>query len=79
MSKIGNHVAGMQESEDFQLGWLSAERGEPKPIWACCNIAEMDRLQAQQFGWHSFHTETGSYGSPEGVQSWPSYGLHGEN
>jgi hypothetical protein len=33
MSKIGNHVLGMTESEDYQFGWDSAERGEPKPIW----------------------------------------------
>jgi hypothetical protein len=29
MSTIGNHVLGMAESEDYQFGWDSAERGEP--------------------------------------------------
>lgn len=57
MSKIGNHVVELQSSEDYRFGWESAERGEPKPIWACRDLSDMDRLQAQQFGWNSFHGE----------------------
>jgi hypothetical protein len=57
MSKIGNHVVGMQESDDYRFGWESAERGEPKPIWTCRDLGDMNRLQTQQFGWHSYHEE----------------------
>ena len=33
MSKIGNHIVGLQETEDYKFGWQSAERGEPEPNW----------------------------------------------
>ena len=57
MSKMGNHVVGLQSNDDYKFGWQSAERGEPKPIWTCRTLEDMDRLQAQQFGWHSYHTQ----------------------
>ncbi len=55
MSKMGNHVVGMTESEEYQFGWESAERGEPKPMWTCRDLADMDRLQTQQMGWNDYH------------------------
>lgn len=56
MSKIGNHIVGIQESEDYRFGWESAERGEPRPEWL--DLAPSAQSQeAQQMGWDAYHWE----------------------
>lgn len=58
MSKIGNHIVGLQETENYKFGWQSAERGEPEPNWLddregnCCT-----RYQRQIYGWQAYHDQ----------------------
>lgn len=51
MSNIGNLRVEMQETEDYQFGWASADRGEPRPEWAPASF----RLECQRLGWDDFH------------------------
>jgi hypothetical protein len=55
MSKIGNHVVDIQETEDFQFGWQSAERGDPNPSWEPTDLDGMLKFARQVFGWASYH------------------------
>lgn len=76
MSKIGNHVAGMQESEDFQFGWLSAERLKETLARIGSRVAASEALRAEKqraLNWCRAN------GNPHNPIIWPSYGLHGEN
>lgn len=57
MSKIGNHVVGIQESADYEFGWKSAERGEPSPEWPTTDATAHDRLIAQRMGWDAYHAD----------------------
>lgn len=56
MSKIGNHVVRIQESEDYRFGWDSAERGEPRPDWPDPQPSAQSR-EAQRMGWDAYHWE----------------------
>ena len=59
MSKIGNHRVEMQESEDYQFGWASAERGEPRPEWPEPKPS-LQSQEAQRMGWDDWNMkETG--------------------
>jgi len=57
MSKIGNHRFGFQESNDYQFGWDSAERGEPRPDWEKPYPQDVTRLDIQRCGWDDYHAE----------------------
>jgi len=57
MSKMGDHIVGLQETPDYEFGWKSAERGEPQPIWHAETHYQRDRLAAQQLGWSAYHAE----------------------
>lgn len=58
MSKIGNHVVGIQESDDYRFGWESAERGEPAPEPSPLQCMEFgERHQRQMMGWNAYHQE----------------------
>lgn len=54
MSKIGNHRVGLQESEDYQFGWESAERGETFPQWEP-DLPASASLTEQRLGWTDYH------------------------
>ncbi len=54
MSKMGQHVIKRNEDPDFQFGWVSALRGEPKPMWEVTEPLtkeQNNRLIQQQIGW----------------------------
>jgi hypothetical protein len=55
VSKIGNYLIELQSSEDFQFGWESAERGEPKPDWGPLPTKSNRSLNEQQLGWAAWH------------------------
>lgn len=55
MSKIGNYRVGIQETDDYQFGWQSAERGEPNPEWKPKTPDEQARIRAQRLGWCDYH------------------------
>ena len=57
MSKIGNHRVEIQERGDYMFGWHSAERGEPKPMFTCISLDDMNKLQSQQLGWQDYHNQ----------------------
>ena len=60
MSKIGNYRVGLQETDDYQWGWQSAERGEPKPDWGDTptpSIGADTRFEAQSLGWDDYHAQ----------------------
>ncbi len=57
MSKIGNHLMSIYESDDYQFGWESAERGEPLPNWIAPFHEEQERLRAQCLGWQDYHDQ----------------------
>lgn len=59
MSKIGNYRVGLQETDDYQFGWESADRGEPMPEWEPAN----DQLKAQRLGWSDYHVENSQFGA----------------
>ena len=54
MSKMGNHIVGMQETADYQFGWESAERGEPYPEWPD-PAPSLRSQELQKMGWNDFH------------------------
>ena len=54
MSKIGNHLVGIQESDDYRFGWESSERGEPLPMWHAETHDQRERLGQQQLGWYAY-------------------------
>lgn len=56
MSKIGNHVMSIQESEDYRFGWENAERGEPYPEWLEPQPSAQSR-EAHRMGWEAYHWE----------------------
>ena len=56
MSKIGNHVVGMMESDGYRFGWESAERGEPFPQWEA-GQPETTSLTEQRLGWQDYHNQ----------------------
>lgn len=60
MSKIGNYRVGIQETEDYQFGWESAERGEPNPSWRPKTKAGQDRLRNQRMGWCDYRNQQAS-------------------
>jgi hypothetical protein len=57
MSKMGNYVVELQESDDFRFGWESAERGEPSPDWPTNGLDDLKRLATQQYGWAAYRAE----------------------
>lgn len=56
MSKIGNHRIEIQETEDYQFGWRSAERGEPRPDWPA-PMPSIASQNAQRLGWDDYHAK----------------------
>lgn len=61
MSKIGNHRVEMQETEDYAFGWLSAERGEPRPNWQAPDAESLTKVQRQQLGWDDYQNADGEH------------------
>ena len=60
MSKIGNHLMKLQESDDYKFGWESASRGEPSPPpLKAKEISDrmIDRRMKQQLGWRHYHEQ----------------------
>ena len=60
MSKIGNYLMKLQESEDYKFGWESASRGEPSPPPLKAkeiNDRMIDRRMKQQLGWRHYHEQ----------------------
>lgn len=53
MSKIGNHVVGLQERETYRDGWQAAERGEPRH---CFVLTGLDR-DAWMLGYDAFRDD----------------------
>ncbi len=65
MSKMGQHLISIKESEDYHFGWESAERGEPEPNWLAPFHEEQERLRAQRLGWDDYHNEQRSGASDD--------------
>ncbi len=57
---MGNHVVGLQETDDYKFGWESAERGEPLPFWTPQYQEDAQRVEAQQLGWNAYWAEQNS-------------------
>lgn len=55
MSNMSRHFQEIQESEDYQFGWESAERGEPRPDWKPIPGDHTVSLERQQMGWDHYH------------------------
>lgn len=55
MSRIGGYRISVEETEDYRLGWESAERGDPFPQWKAGSPANTN-LTAQRLGWADFIT-----------------------
>ena len=56
VSKIGNHYQALRETEDYQFGWESAERGEPLPDWPDPKPSIKSQI-AQRLGWQDYHDQ----------------------
>jgi len=59
MSKIGNALIEMQETEDFQFGWESAECGAPYPDWEGEIPPSARSRSLQRLGWNAYHAWEG--------------------
>ncbi len=57
MSKIGNHVVEVQESDEYRDGWLAAERGEPRQDVKAASNTHRQSLARWNAGWDAFHVD----------------------
>lgn len=55
MSKMSQHAHEIQQSDDYQFGWQSAERNEPRPEWKVIPGAHAQKLERQRMGWDDYH------------------------
>lgn len=54
MSKIGNYRVGIQETDEYALGWKRAAHGEPMPKQQS-NALDSECSAAQKLGWSDYH------------------------